>query len=67
MTTAPERLDFGTRRSWFVHLMDRLLEPPKVKPRRLDPRMVSPYLLRDMGLLDPVDEPTGPERSPARW
>ena len=67
MTTAPERLDFGTQRSWFGRLMDQFLEPSKIKPRRLDPRMVSPYLLRDMGLLDPADEPARPERSPARW
>ena len=67
MTTAPERLVFGTRRSWFAHLIDRLLEPSKVKATHLDPRSVSPYLLRDMGLLDPTDEPKRLERPPARW
>jgi len=67
MTTVQEKLVFGTRRSWFARLLDRLLEPSKGRATRLDPRLVSPHLLRDMGLLDAADEPARPERPPAGW
>ena len=49
MTTAQTGPAFETRRSWFAGLLDRLLDPPKGNVTRLDPRRVSPHLLRDMG------------------
>ncbi|MEQ1937028.1 hypothetical protein ABMA46_02110 [Mesorhizobium sp. CN5-321] len=67
MTTAQTGPAFETRRSWFARLLDRLLDPPKGKVTRLDPRRVSPHLLRDMGLLDAAVAQERPERPPAGW
>jgi len=66
MTTMQERLVHEPRRSWLARLLDALLEPP-VRVRRLDPRMLPPYLRRDMGLQDPADGRFRPHRPPAGW
>jgi hypothetical protein len=69
MTTMQERMDCETRRFWFARLLDRLLEPSGApKAVRLDPRLLPPYLQRDMGLRDADGDCRARlERPPARW
>jgi hypothetical protein len=68
MTTMQERMDCDTRRFWFARLLESLLEPSKGRGTRLDPRLLPPYLQRDMGLLDAADDCRArPERPPSRW
>jgi len=66
MTIVQERLASGVPRSWFARLLDALLEPPK-RRRRLDPRLLPPYLQRDIGVLDDAAGRDRPDRLRAGW